>query len=197
MDTNNELKINKAMVTEDPDYTNPRILRKKAEEILRLKNEKIAKGDLEVDAKKLLHELKVHQVELEMQNEELRLAIETAEEALKKYTLLFDLAPVGFFTLELDGTISELNFTAAEMLDEKRFSLLGSNFKLFVSDDSKPVFSQFFKEVFKSKTKKTCEVKLGYNNKSLCLAHIEGIVVGEDQKCQLAVVDITSFKNTP
>jgi PAS domain-containing protein len=104
---------------------------------------------LEVDAKKLLHELQVHQIELEMQNEELRLAIETAEEALKKYTLLFDLAPVGFFTLEPDGTICELNFTAAEILDEKRFSLLGSNFKLFVSDESKPVFNQFFSEVFK------------------------------------------------
>jgi hypothetical protein len=49
----------------------------------------------------------------------------------------------------------------------------------------------------KSKNKKTCEVKLGYDNKSLCLAHLEGMAVDEDQKCQLSVVDITSFKNTP
>ena len=185
------------MVIEDFDYTNPRILRQKAEEILRLKKEKLAQDNLEVDAKKILHELQVHQIELEMQNEELRQAIETAEAALKKYTLLFDLAPVGFFTLEPDGTISDLNFTAAEILDEKRFSLLGSNFKLFVSDDSKPVFNQFFGKVFKSKSKQTCEVKLGYNSKSLSLVHMEGIVIGVEPKCQLSVVDITSFKNTP
>jgi len=185
------------MIIEDPDYTDPRILRKKAEEILKLKKEKAAHENLEIDAKKLLHELQVHQIELEMQNEELRLAIETAEEALKKYTLLFDQAPVGFFTLEPDGTISELNFTAAEILDEKRFSLLGSNFKLFVSDDSKSVFNHFFSQVFKSKKKETCEVKLGYDNKTLCLAHLEGIAVDEDKRCQLSVVDITSFKNTP
>jgi len=185
------------MVLEDPDYTDPRILRKKAEEILRLKKEKAAQENLEIDAKKLLHELQVHQIELEMQNEELRVAIETAEEALKKYTLLFDLAPVGFFTLEPDGTISDLNFTAAEILNEKRFSLLGANFKLFVSDESKPVFNQFFSEVFNSKTKETCEVKLGYDNKSLCLVHMEGILIGVEPKCQLSVVDITNFKNTP
>jgi hypothetical protein len=87
-----------------------------------------------------------------------------------------------------------LNFTAAEILDEKRFSLLGSNFKLFVSDDSKPVFNQFFSKVFKCKAKQTCEVKLGYDNKSLCLVHMEGIVIGVEPKCQLSVVDITSFK---
>lgn len=183
------------MIIEDPDYTDPRILRKKAEEILRLKKEKLAQENQEIDAKKLLHELQVHQVELEMQNEELQLAIETAEKALKKYTLLFDLAPVGFFTLEADGTIADLNFTAAEILNEKRFSLMGSNFKLFVSDESKQVFNKFFNKVLKSKLKQICEVKLGYDNKSLRLAHIEGIQIGVEPKCQLSVIDITSFKH--
>ena len=139
----------------------------------------------------------MHQIELEMQNEELRLAIETAEKALKKYTLLFDLAPVGFFTLESDGTISDLNFTGAEILNEKRFSLLGSNFNLFVSEESKPVFNKFFNKVLKSKAKQICEVKLGYGNKLLRLVHIEGILIGVEPKCQLSVVDITSFKHTP
>lgn len=185
------------MIIDDPDYTNPRILRKKAEEILRLKEEKIAQENLEIDAKKLLHEIQVHQIELEMQNEALRMAIETAEDALKKYTLLFDLAPVGFFTLESDGTISDLNFTAAEILGEKRFSLLGSNFNIFVSDDSKPVFKSFFSKVLKGKAKQTCEAKLGYNNKSFCLVHMEGIAIGVEPKCQLSVVDISAFKNKP
>ena len=71
---------------------------------------------IESDFKKLLHELQVHQIELEMQNEELIKANETAETALRKYTMLYDFAPMGYFTLEEDGTICDLNFTAAEML---------------------------------------------------------------------------------
>ena len=92
---------------------------------------------------KLLHELQVHQIELEMQNEELIQANETAETALKKYTMLYDFAPMGYFTLDPDGTICELNFTGAEMLGDKRFSLVNSNFKLFISEDSRPVFDVF------------------------------------------------------
>jgi PAS domain-containing protein len=62
-----------------------------------------------------------------MQNEELRQAYETTEAALKKYTMLFDLAPVGYFSLDKDGTICELNFTGADILGERRFSLIDSN----------------------------------------------------------------------
>ena len=75
-----------------------------------------------------------------MQNEELREANETAETALKKYTMLYDFAPMGYFTLDNDGSISELNFTGAEMLGDKRFSLVNSNFKLFISEDSQHCF---------------------------------------------------------
>ena len=78
-----------------------------------------------------------------MQNEELREANETAETALKKYTMLYDFAPMGYFTLEKDGSISELNFTGAEMLGEKRFSLVNSNFKLFVLKVHNPYLTGF------------------------------------------------------
>jgi len=149
---------------------------------------------LESDTKKLLHELQVHQIELEMQNEELRQANERAEEALRKYTLLYDFAPMGYFTLESDGSISELNFTGAEMLGDKRFSLLNSNFKLFVAESSKPVFNKFFKNVFTSNAKESCELVLGYNGRPLCQVYMEGIVLGDDRKCLLSVVDISGFK---
>jgi hypothetical protein len=76
------------------NLTDAQILRLKAEEKLK-KNEKTGKPVIEADVKKLLHELQVHQIELEMQNEELREANETAETALKKYTILYDFAPVG------------------------------------------------------------------------------------------------------
>ncbi len=135
------------MNDEEKNLTDAQILRKKAEE--RLKTKK--KGDkpvVEVDVKKLLHELQVHQIQLEMQNEELQEAYEIAETALKKYTILYDFAPLGYFTLEKDGSISELNFTGAEMLGEKRLSLVNSNFKLFISDNSHTVFDKFFRRGF-------------------------------------------------
>lgn len=181
------------MNNEEMDFTDAKMLRIKAEERLKEKQKGIDKPGLELDEKRLMHELQVHQIELEMQNEELRLAYETAETALKKYTMLYDFAPVGYFTLDSDASISELNFTSAEMLGDRRFSLVNSNFKLFVSQDSLPVFNKFFTEVFESETKVSCKIMLGYDNNPLCPVYIEGIVTGDDRKCLLSVVDISNF----
>ncbi len=183
------------MNNEEQDFTDAQMLRRKAEEQLKAKQKKMEIGISETDMKKLLHELQVHQIELELQNEELRQAYETSETALKKYTMLYDLAPMGYFTLDSDGSICELNFTGAEMLGDRRFSLINSNFKLFVSKDSQPVFNNFFSRVYTSNAKESCEVMLGYDNNPLCLVYMEGIVTGDDRKCLLSLVDITSFKN--
>jgi PAS domain-containing protein len=182
------------MNNEEQNFSEDKRLRQKAEEKLTGKRKKAVKPVLETDVKKLMHELQVHQIELEMQNEELQKAYEMAEVALKKYTMLYDLAPMGYFTLEHDGSISDLNFTGADLLGEKRFSLMNSNFKLFISDESKPVFNNFLNKVYSSKAKESCEILLGYDNKQLCLVYMEGIVMEEDQKCLLAVIDISSFK---
>jgi len=182
------------MSKKDQNLTDKQLLRLKAEEKLKKLSKKSVVRVLESDTKKLLHELQVHQIELEMQNEELRQANEIAEEALRKYTLLYDFAPMGYFTLDSDGSICELNFTGAEMLGDKRFGLINSNFKLFVSEGSKPVFSKFFKNVYASNAKESCELMLGYNGKQLCLVYVEGIVLGDDRKCLLSVVDISGFR---
>ncbi|HEX9252433.1 MAG TPA: hypothetical protein VF870_09330 [Ignavibacteriaceae bacterium] len=182
------------MNNEEQNFTDPQMLRKKAEEQLRKKQKKVSKPVIETDVKKLLHELQVHQIELEMQNDELHQAYEIAEAALKKYTMLYDFAPMGYFTLESDGSICDLNFTGAEMLGDKRFSLVNSNFKLFISEESQAVFNDFLSKVYTNNTKESCEVKLGYNNNPLCTAYMEGIVTGDDRKCLLSVVDISSFK---
>ncbi|MCX6286688.1 MAG: hypothetical protein NTY96_06195 [Bacteroidetes bacterium] len=175
-------------------FTDEQMLRRKAEEKLKEKQKKVDKPVLETDMKKLMHELQVHQIELEMQNEELRQANETAETALKKFTMLYDFAPMGYFTLDSDGSICELNFTGAEMLGEKRFSLVNANFKLFVSEKSQSVFKKFFSKVLAGNVKESCKVMLGYDNKPLCLVYMEGILTGDDRKCLLSVVDISGFK---
>jgi PAS domain-containing protein len=182
------------MGNKDSDLTDPQMLRKKAEEKLKAGEMKKVAPFLEADVKKLMHELQVHQIELEMQNEELREAHETAETALRKYTLLYDFAPMGYFTLDSESSICELNFTGAEMLGEKRHSLINSNFKLFVSENSLPVFNRFFGKLYTGDAKESCELMLGYDKKTLCNVYMEGIVIGDDRLCLLSVVDISGFK---
>jgi hypothetical protein len=182
------------MNTEKQNFTDARMLRKKAEELLKSNQKKAEKQAFETDPKKLLHELQVHQIELEMQNEELRQANDTAEAALKKYTMLYDLAPMGYFTLNSDCSIHELNFTGAELLDDKRFSLVNTNFKLFVSDESRDVFNKFFNKVYTSGAKESCNIRLGYDGKPLAFVYIEGVVTGDEQQCLLSVVDISEIK---
>lgn len=184
------------MNKKDQNMTEKELLRLKAEKKLKEKQNKTNIQVLESDTKKLLHELQVHQIELEMQNEELQEANETAEKALKKYTMLYDFAPMGYFTLNSEGSISDLNFTGADLLGEKRFSLVNSNFKLFISPESKAVFNSFFSKVYTTSSKESCEVMLGYDNSPLCQVYMEGIVTGDDRQCLLSVVDISGFKKT-
>ena len=178
----------------EEDYTPAQLLRIKAEEKLKDKQSDTNSTNSEHDAQKLLHELQVHQIELEMQNEELHQANDTAETALKKYTMLYDLAPMGYFTLQSDGTITELNFTGAEMLGDRRFSLINSNFKLFVADESKLVFGEFFRRVFVENSKETCEVKLGYDKKPLGHFYMEAVFIGDENKCLLSLVNISNLR---
>jgi len=182
------------MIQDEIDYTDAQMLLKKAEERLKEKHEKENKSLLESDVKKLLHELQVHQIELEMQNEELRQAYQTSEIALKKYTMLYDFAPMGYYTLNSEGIICDLNFTGAEMLGDRRFTLINSNFRFFISDESKQAFNTFFSKVCASKTKESCEVMLGYENKPVTYVYIEGISTGDNQQCLLSAVDISGFR---
>ena len=175
------------------DFLNAEILRKKAEKELKSNQENYRITEEVSDLKKLLHELQVHQIELEMQNDELRNAYETVETTLKKYTLLYDLSPTGYFTLDSEGAICDLNFTGAEILGDRRFSLIDSNFKLFIAKDSKPVFNDFFRRIYTSHVKESCEIQLGYNSKPLSSVYMEGVVTEDDQKCFLSVIDISKF----
>lgn len=184
------------MNKKDLELTDAQLLRIKAEEKLVEKSKRTGNPILETDVKRLLHELQVHQIELEMQNDELRRANEIAETALRKFTLLYDFAPFGYYTLNHDGNILDLNFTGAEILGEKRFSLINTNFKLFVSEESLPIFNEFIWQVFKRNAKESCKLWLGYEKKRLCPVYMEGIVIEDEQNCLLSVLDISdTYKN--
>lgn len=182
------------MSKEKDDYhTNAGLLRLKAEQKLTAKEQEKNILQADMDAKKLLHELQVHQIELEMQNEELREANERAETALKKFTMLYDKAPLGYFTLDSNGTIDELNFTGAELLGDRRFSLVNNNFRLYIADESKVLFNDFLHQVFTNKYKQSCKVTLGYDNHTMKPVYMEGVAISDEKKCLLSVVDISSF----
>ena len=99
------------------------------------------------DILELVHELQVHQIELEMQNEELRRAQETITETGNRYADLYDFAPVGYVTLDPQGLINEINLTGARLLGAPRDTLLQKPFILFVAPGDRQAFQAYLKRL--------------------------------------------------
>lgn len=166
------------------------ILRQKAEAKLKNRSFGLVSTLSESDTLKLIHELKVHQVELEMQNEELMLALTTAKDA----TYLYDFAPSGYFTLNQAGEIIKLNLSASKMLGKERSYLHNLRLGIFVSDVSKPVFNLFLDKVFASNSKESCKVELSGDHAPTLFVQLSGIATAEGGHCLLTATDITEFK---
>ncbi|MFZ4563367.1 MAG: PAS domain S-box protein [Bacteroidales bacterium] len=171
------------------------ILRRKAEELLKKRTSAKASQLSEVEMLKLIHELDVHQIELEMQNEELMHAKEQlAKAATDKYAELYDFAPTGYFTLSKEGEIIELNLSGATMLGKERLLLRNSRFGFFVSNDTKPVFNLFLKKIFESKNREDCDVTLSTTGNLPVYVHLNGIVNKKGDQSLVTMVDITERK---
>ncbi len=170
-------------------------LRQKAEMLLNNQSPQPL-SEVETDLLALIHELEVYQIELEMQNDELMLAKELAENSTLKYSELYDFAPAGYFTLSAEGEIMEVNLGGAGILGRERSLLAGSRFAFFVSDDTRACFSLFLDKVFKSKTIQTCEVTLSENGRLPLYALLSAIVSDKQDQCLVSAVDITQQKLT-
>jgi signal transduction histidine kinase len=168
-------------------------LRQKAEELLKSKPAKSVSQLSEAETHKLIHELEVHQFELELQNKELMLAKSAAQDAAKKYIDLYDFAPSGYVTLSAGSEIKKLNFASARLLGKERSRLINSDFRLFVTEDTRLVFIDFLRKSFTSKAKEICEVALENNGNSPLFVHVEGIV-NEEKQCFVNLVDISDRK---
>jgi len=127
-------------------------LRRRAETVIRNKPSR-GPGSPTPGSLKILHELRVHQIELEMQNEELVQSREALEALLRQYTDLYDFAPVGYFTLASDGAIHQVNLAGAKLLGVDRSELIMRRFGLFVSQKFRLAFSSFLENIYDSTAK--------------------------------------------
>jgi len=169
-------------------------LRQKSEELLKRNSKENAEPISESEVLKLIHELQVHQIELELQNKELIEAKEAAQIATEKYVVLYDFALFGFFTLSKEGEILAVDFNGAKMLGKNRSELVNRRFPLFISDDSKPIFNSFCEKISSSKAKQSCEVELLNNSSSPTYLHLSGVIKENDDQFFVMALDITSRK---
>jgi PAS domain S-box-containing protein len=171
-------------------------LRRQAEEQLRAENPDNGLSHIDTEQIRLLHELQVHQIELEMQNEELRRAQCEAEESWTKYADLYDFAPIGYLTLDEKGLISQLNLTAARLLGMEREFLVNKPFSFFLKPEYQDVFYFHKREVLASNTGKTCELVLKSKDGTLFDARLDSVSaeVEGNRMIRAALTDITERK---
>lgn len=148
------------------------------------------------DQQRLLHELQVHQIELEMQNEELQTARDEMEGLLEKYTDLYDFAPVGYFSLNERGRILESNLKGALLLGMNRSELIEQNLPSFITEECRPVFLSFLDRVFAAPEGQSCEVVLvsadGTEYWIACHGTSAFNTNAAQNGCRVAVLDITA-----
>ena len=155
----------------------------------------------ESDMLALVHELQVHQIELEMQNAELLTAQAKAQEAQDRYVDLFDFAPVGYFLLDPETTILEINLAGAAMLGLDRSQAVRKRFGQFIAQADRTTFSEFCQRVFTSDARQSCEIRLDCSGKPLDVL-IEAIVARDDEghllagepRCRVAVIDLSDTR---
>jgi PAS domain S-box-containing protein len=152
------------------------------------------------DVLKLVHELQVHQVELEMQNEELRRTHLELTQSRDRFSDLYDFAPVGYLTINAQGIVLEANLTAAKMLGVVRNHLVAQSFSRFIGRASQDIFDRHRRVAFSGDNPHVCQLALRKADGSTLPVHLESLPVARDaariRRCRLALVDITDLKRT-
>lgn len=167
---------------------------------------RVTKQDIEAmpvkDVQQLVHELQLRQIELEMQNEDLRrtqVEIEAAKDRYKdRYAALYDFSPAGHVTLDTSSMIVEANLRAATLLGINRQELIGQSFVRFITPDDCLVFDRHCHEVLKSGLRQTCEVQLLKQSGPSCWVFLESLAMPEESgritRWRTALLDISSRK---
>ena len=175
----------------------PKGLRTRAEKLLATTPRQVAAMPVD-DVQKLVHELQVHQIELEMQNEELRRTQSELEAARERLLLPYDAAPVGFLTLDAGGVIREANLAAARLLNIDRVKLSGQKLTRFIAPESQDVFYLCRRQLFSTGETQTRELHLLPVDRPRMIARVEAVVertdLGGGPRCLAMMSDITGQK---
>lgn len=166
-------------------------LRRRAEERLAQKPADPASRGSGADMRKLIHELDVRRIELELQNEELRearLAVETS------YNELYDFAPVGYFTLDASGLIVQVNLTLAGMVGRPRSEVVRQRLRKFVAAGTRDRFDAFMTRVFHQQGTQSCMVTLLKAGTTPLEVYLEATPDDSADSCRAVAVDITSTR---
>lgn len=146
-----------------------------------------------LDDARLVHELQVHQIELEMQQEELMAAYDEADALREHYADIYDFAPVGYFTLDPAGTIIDLNLAGAILLGIKRSQKNRYRFAASVTPDCLATFNGYLDDVLTKKTKMRCEISLLPTiHRSEARVRMEAVSDENGGECRMVVIDISS-----
>jgi PAS domain S-box-containing protein len=178
-----------------------RKLRADAEKIARKKAPDIPENlrDLSPAAvRKLLHDLQVYQIELEMQNEQLRQAQERLEESQAQYFELYDVAPVGYFSISDKGLILQANLTGANLLGAVPGDLRAQRFNHFIFKEDQDVYYLHRKQLFETSAPQVCEIRMLRRDGALFWARMEATLAQDGKRgkpvCRAAMSDITGRK---
>jgi len=144
---------------------------------------------------RVVSDLRIHQIELEMQNEELKRMQLVLDISRARYFDIYDLAPVGYLILTEKGLISEANLTAANMLGLSRGTLNEKRLSSFIFKEDQDIYYGFLKRVFLNQQNQDCELRMVKNDDTLFWVHLEAtMVLDEYQKpfCRIVLNDITA-----
>lgn len=146
----------------------------------------------------LVHELRVHQVELKMQNDELRRIQAELENARDRYLHLYDFAPTAYFSVDEKGTVTEANLTAATLLDRPRNTLAGQMFSRFIHRDDQDIWYLHRKHLLETGNFQSPQVRLVKSDGGFFYAKLQCMLVeesgGERKAIRIAATDVTSLK---
>ena len=170
------------------------ILREKAEQLISAdKNSNRSVQMMEV--KRLFHELRVQQIELEMQNDELQNATNELELGRINFSNLFELAPISYFVISQTGITRNVNYAGIKLFDADKNSMVGKLFLLNIHPEDRDRFYIYFKQLFTSPDAQTCSIRLIKKNQDILNVQIDGIAVKDstlNPNCYLTVTDFTA-----
>ena len=147
------------------------------------------------ETQRLVQELEIHQIELQMQNIEILQTRNDLEISLEKYTDLYDFAPVGYLTLDRNGQISAINLAGAGLLGGERSQLVARSFESFIPLNGRLFFAEFLKKVLTSRIKESCEIELLHRGKPAIFIQVEAMATASGQEYRLALIDVSERKN--